>query len=66
VLILPEYWGSGASLLLFDELYRRARARGYTWADLSLTSADNPYTPDLAERFGCRLYKRYRVYRLRL
>jgi GNAT superfamily N-acetyltransferase len=66
VLILPEYWGSGASLLLFDEMYRRARQRGYTWADLSLTSADNPHTPDLAERFGARLYKRYRVYRLRL
>jgi hypothetical protein len=23
---------------------------------------DNPYTPYLAERFGARLYKRYRVY----
>jgi GNAT superfamily N-acetyltransferase len=66
VLILPQYWGSGAVLLLFDEMYRRARQRGYTWADLSLTSADNPYTPELAERFWARLYKRYRVYRMRL
>jgi GNAT superfamily N-acetyltransferase len=62
VLVLPEYWGSGAALLLFDEMARRARARGYEWIDLSLTSADNPYTPYLAERFGARLYKRYRVY----
>jgi GNAT superfamily N-acetyltransferase len=66
VLILPEYWGSGAALLLFDEMYRRALQHGYSWADLSLTSADNPYTPDLAERFGARVYKRYRVYRMRL
>jgi GNAT superfamily N-acetyltransferase len=66
VLILPEYWGSGVSLLLFDEMYRLARRRGYTWVDLSLTSADNPYTPQLAERFGARLYKRYRVYRMKL
>ena len=62
VLILPEYWGSGAAVLLFDEMARRARARGYEWIDLSVTSADNPYTPYLAERFGARLYKRYRVY----
>jgi GNAT superfamily N-acetyltransferase len=63
VLILPQYWGGGVALLLFDEMARRARAKGYTWADLSLTSADNPYTPDLAERLGARIYKRYRVYR---
>jgi GNAT superfamily N-acetyltransferase len=62
VLILPEYWGSGAALLLIDEMASRARARGYQWADLSLTSADNPYTPELATRMGARIYKRYRVY----
>jgi len=62
VLVLPEYWGSGALLLLIDEMVRRARARGYEWIDLSLTSADNPYTPYLAERFGARVYKRYRLY----
>ena len=64
VLILPEYWGSGVALLLFDELGRRAAQRGYRWADLSLTSADNPYTPALARRMGAEIYKRYRVYRL--
>ena len=63
VLILPQYWGGGVALLLFDEMARRARAKGYTWADLSLTSADNPYTPNLARRLGARIYKRYRVYR---
>ena len=52
VLILPEYWGSGAAILLIDEMASRARAKGYTWVDLSLTSDDNPYTPHLAERMG--------------
>lgn len=66
VLILPEYWGSGVALLLFDEMAKRTIAKGYKWADLSLTAEDNPYTPDLAKRFGARVYKRYRVYRLRL
>jgi GNAT superfamily N-acetyltransferase len=64
VLVLPEYWGTSVSVLLFAEMGRRARAKGYKWADLSLTSDDNPNTPILAERMGATLYKRYRVYRL--
>ncbi len=64
VLVLPEYWGTGAAILLFDALARRARQAGYRWLDLSLTSTDNPRTPALAERFGAKLYKRYRVYRM--
>jgi hypothetical protein len=40
------------------------RGKGYTWADLSLTSEDNPRTPVLADRFGAKIYKRYRVYRV--
>jgi GNAT superfamily N-acetyltransferase len=64
VLVLPEYWGTGVSVLLFDEMAGRAKAKGFKWVDLSLTSEDNPNTPILAERMGARLYKRYRVYRL--
>ncbi|MGD8603940.1 MAG: GNAT family N-acetyltransferase [Anaerolineales bacterium] len=63
VLVMPEYWDTGVALLMFDEMDRRARAKGYRWADLSLTSEDNPRTPQLAERMGARIYKRYRVYR---
>jgi GNAT superfamily N-acetyltransferase len=62
VLVLPEYWGTGVSLMLFSEMLKRAQARGYTWVDLSLTSIDNPKTPALAERMGAEIYKRYRVY----
>ncbi len=64
VLVLPEYWQSGVAILLFDELRRRARAKGYTWVDLSLTGSENPFTPGLATRLGGRVYKRYRVYRI--
>lgn len=64
VLIHPDYWNSGASLLLFVELGLRAYEKGYKWLDLSITSEDNPHTPILAENMGARIYKRYRVYRL--
>lgn len=47
-------------------LVQKARARGYRWLDLSLTSDDNPMTPRMAERLGAELYRRYRVYRLQV
>ena len=63
ILVLREHWGTSAVMLLLGEMLARARARGYRWVDLSLTSADNPRTPILAERLGAHIYKRYRVYR---
>jgi GNAT superfamily N-acetyltransferase len=66
VLVLPEHWGGGAVALLFAEMVRRARERGYRWIDASLTSDDNPRTPALAARLGARLYKRYRAYRMKI
>ncbi len=66
VLVEPEYWNTGVSVLLFAEMAQRAWAKGYRWSDLSLTSEDNPNTPILAEHMGAKLYKRYRVYRLRI
>ena len=66
LLVKPKYWKTGVSVLLFDEMVKRAQAKGYTWIDLSLTSADNPDTPVLAERMGSKLYKRYQVYRVKV
>ena len=62
--MLSEYWGSGVAILMFSEMAKALLAKGYEWADLSLTSADNPRTPALAERIRAKIYKRYRVYRL--
>jgi len=58
----PEYWDTGVAVLLFDEMARRAAARGYTWADLSLTGDENPDTWPLAHHIGAKIYKRYRFY----
>ncbi|MCJ7552059.1 MAG: GNAT family N-acetyltransferase [Anaerolineae bacterium] len=66
VLILPEYWGTGVAAVLGAEMIKRARAKGYTWLDLSITSEDNPQTPLIGEHMGAKVYKRWRVYRLRL
>jgi GNAT superfamily N-acetyltransferase len=64
VLVFPEYWRTGVAVLLFDEMAKRARAKGYKWIDLSITSMDNPQTPLIGEHMGAKIYKRWRVYRL--
>jgi GNAT superfamily N-acetyltransferase len=62
----PEYWEIGVAVLLFDEMVKRAVAKGYTWADLSLTGDENPYTWPLAHKMGAKIYKRYRFYKKEL
>ena len=63
VAVLPEYWDTGVSILLFAEMARRAIAKGYRWADLSLTGEENPDTWALAHHMGASIYKRYRFYK---
>jgi GNAT superfamily N-acetyltransferase len=63
VAVLPEYWDTGVAILLFAEMAQRAIAKGYQWADLSLTGEDNPDTWDIAHHMGAKIYKRYRFYK---
>lgn len=62
VLVLPEYWNTGVIVLLMDEFASRARERGYSWVDMSITSADNPTSVLTAEKLGAEIYKRWQVY----
>ncbi len=66
IAVVPEHWDTGAGVLLFDEMARRAAAKGYQWADLSLIGEDNLDTFPLAQRMGAKIYKRYRFYRKQL
>jgi GNAT superfamily N-acetyltransferase len=66
VVVPPEYWDTGVAILLFEEMARRAAAKGYTWADLSLTGENNPDTWPLAHHMGAEIYKRYRFYKKEL
>ena len=66
VVVAPPYWDRGVAILLFDEMARRAAARGYRWADLSLTGESNVDTWPLAHHMGAQVYKRYRFYKKEL
>jgi GNAT superfamily N-acetyltransferase len=62
IVVPPEYWDTGVGVLLFAEMARRAAAKGYHWADMSLTGEDNTDTWPLAHHMGAKIYKRYRFY----
>jgi GNAT superfamily N-acetyltransferase len=62
VLVLPAYWNTGVIVLLMDEFASRAKERGYSWVDMSITSADNPTSVLTAEKLGAEIYKRWQVY----
>ncbi len=62
IAVAPEYWDTGVGVLLFAEMARRLAAKGYKWADMSLTGEDNSDTFPLAHRMGASIYKRYRFY----
>lgn len=64
--VLPEFWDTGAAVLMFAEMVKRAFARGFEWLDLSLTGEDNPDTWDLAHHMDGRIYKRYRFFQKQL
>jgi len=63
VVVPPQYWDTGVAVLLFDEMVKRAAARGYRWADLSLTGESNVDTWPIAHHMGAQIYKRYRFYK---
>ncbi len=47
-------------VLLFDEMAKRAAAKGYSFSEMSITGEDNPDTYALAHHIGAKIYKRYR------
>ena len=66
VMVAPEYWDTGVGVLMFDEMARRASAKGYEWADLSITGEENTDTYPLARHMGAKIYKRYRLYKKKI
>jgi len=62
--VLPEYWGTGVAVLLFEGLFNQAIAHGYRWTDMSITDVDNPTSVLTAEKMGAEIYKRWQVYTL--
>jgi len=60
--LMPEYRNKGLDLVLIDEIYKRATAKGYKRGELSWVLEDNKAMNRSIEASGAKLYKTYRMY----
>lgn len=64
--IVPEYQKRGIDALFYLETYRIGMDKGYQWGEMSWILEDNYPMVRAAEYMGAKLYKRYRVYKMRV
>jgi GNAT superfamily N-acetyltransferase len=60
--VVEAYRGKGIDALLYLETFRRGAARGYYQGEFSWILEDNEAMRRPLEKFGARIYKRYRLY----
>jgi len=62
--VLPAYRSMGIETLLIRQVHRRIETGGYEGAEFSVVNENNIRMRRILERFGFRLAKRYRIYRV--
>jgi GNAT superfamily N-acetyltransferase len=60
--VLPQYRRSGADALLYEWIWSKGNALGYTWGEASWILEDNAAMRNGLERMGFRVYKTLRMY----
>lgn len=63
--VLPQFQHTGLAYLLYDELERRAKAKGYEWAETSWQLEGNEAINRFTTSIGGKIYKKYRIYEKR-
>jgi GNAT superfamily N-acetyltransferase len=64
--VLKEYRHTGVSYLLYSELDKNARAKGYEWCETSWQLEDNEPVNRFVESLGGKIYKKYRLFEKRI
>jgi GNAT superfamily N-acetyltransferase len=64
--VKPEYQRLGVDALLYWSVFQAAHKRGYQGGEVSWILEDNQAIIRSIELWGCRLYKRYRIYKMKL
>jgi len=60
--LVREYHHTGLSYLLYSELEKNAKERGYEWGELSWQLEDNDAVNKFVFSVGAKIYKKYRIY----
>ena len=64
--IVPEYQKRGIDTLFYLETFRVGPTRGYVWGEMSWILEDNFAMVRASELMGAKIYKRYRMYGMRV
>lgn len=60
--VLKEYRQTGVSYLLYSELEKNGKERGYEWCEMSWQLEDNEAINRFCASIGGKIYKKYRIY----
>jgi hypothetical protein len=60
--ILKEYRHTGISYMLYSELDKKSRGKGYEWCETSWQLEDNEPVNRFVESLGGKVYKKYRIF----
>jgi hypothetical protein len=64
--ILKEFRHTGVSYMLYSELDKNARGKGYEWCETSWQLEDNVPVNRFVESLGGKVYKKYRIFEKRI
>lgn len=64
--IVPEYQGRGLDTMFYNETFTKGPTRGYNWGEMSWILEDNFAMVRAAELMGTKVYKKYRMYGMRV
>jgi GNAT superfamily N-acetyltransferase len=64
--VVPEFQKRGIDTVFYVETFNVGVRRGYSWAEMSWVLEDNTLMNRVLELLGARLYKKYRIYEIKI
>jgi GNAT superfamily N-acetyltransferase len=64
--VVPEFQKRGIDTVFYVETYNVGVKRGYKWAEMSWVLEDNIMMNRVLKLLGARLYKKYRIYEIKI
>ena len=64
--VIPEFQKRGIDTVFYVETFNVGVKRGYTWAEMSWVLEDNVKMNRILDLLGAKLYKKYRVYEIKV
>jgi hypothetical protein len=64
--VIPEFQKRGIDTVFYVQSFDVGIRRGYRWAEMSWVLEDNTLMNRVMQLLGAKLYKKYRIYEMRI